>query len=268
VPTERDGRRIATLFRRARNLHETRACDLEALLDEDGIEIVESVYPEAAFTGCLLRIDGGAGIMLAKGLSSGRRRFTLAHELGHFCIPSHAQSGSTCNEADLRDIDSDSKRREAEANDFAAELLMPWKLFAEDVKRLEISVSSVERLAGPEMYQVSQLAAAWRVMQTTRERAALVVSTGGAVEWAVKSDPCGLWLPSYGTRLNGNSVAASVLRGEGAPTRPVEVPVAAWHESVRPSRGRLLESCYVIEQTGQVVSLLWQVESDSFDDDA
>lgn len=54
-----------------------------------------------------------------------RRRFTLAHELGHVLLPRHV--GSIVDELD-RDTSSEEPRyweMEAEANRFAAEVLMP-----------------------------------------------------------------------------------------------------------------------------------------------
>ena len=61
------------------------------------------------------------------GRSPGRRRFTIAHEVGHFVLhAARAQSGANtyCRGSDLERGDS----REGEANRFAAGLLMPEQL--------------------------------------------------------------------------------------------------------------------------------------------
>ena len=50
-----------------------------------------------------------------------RRRFTIAHEIGHLLL------GHTCN-----DDDGDDSHNETEANFFAAELLMPRKILKKD----------------------------------------------------------------------------------------------------------------------------------------
>jgi Zn-dependent peptidase ImmA (M78 family) len=55
--------------------------------------------------------------------SSGRKRFTAAHELGHIIL----HPGE--NEIDYRISFSDPNIKETEANRFAAEILMPYKEF-------------------------------------------------------------------------------------------------------------------------------------------
>lgn len=55
--------------------------------------------------------------------SSGRKRFTAAHELGHIIL--HPRE----NEIDYRISFSDSSPKEVAANHFAAEILMPYDEF-------------------------------------------------------------------------------------------------------------------------------------------
>src|ERR1700676_312683 len=66
-----------------------------------------------------------------------RRRFTIAHELGHFLMPLHGPNAQ-CAKVDMSILTTkDSNRaREAEANRFAAALLMPRELFLRDMRRL------------------------------------------------------------------------------------------------------------------------------------
>lgn len=52
------------------------------------------------------------------------RRFTIAHEIGHIMM-NHTCSGNT----------GDKSHNETEANNFAAELLMPTKILKEDFKK-------------------------------------------------------------------------------------------------------------------------------------
>lgn len=90
------------------------------------------------------------GIILYKnGVRYERRRFTIGHELGHFLIPSH-QGNRQCTAADLRENRRDNlhRRQEAEANRFAAGLLMPRDWFSRDLERLgDADVTHVQRLA-------------------------------------------------------------------------------------------------------------------------
>ena len=269
-PEIRVGSRMAKLFRQSRRLTDVRACDLTVILEEDEIDVIESEADDPGNTASLIRFDSdkGGGIVLARGQADGRRRFSIAHELAHFHIPAHHDSHSEarCNERDMRIRGHDAARREWEANDFAAELLMPQRLFAEDAKHRELSIEGVDGLASSTMYNVSRLAAAWRLVQVTRERAALVVSTNGRIEWVVRSSTFATWLTDRGQELRPDTLAAASFRGEGTSGQPLEVPAAAWFDDPAAARGILLESTYAIEQQGQVVSLLWQPERDDRND--
>lgn len=64
--------------------------------------------------------------------SMARKRFTIAHELGHYCL--HHRDGDEISYADLRSTISSPK--EAEANRFASELLMPENLVKEEHNKL------------------------------------------------------------------------------------------------------------------------------------
>jgi hypothetical protein len=212
----------------------------------------------------------GGGIFLAPGQDRGRMRFSIAHELGHFHIPSHAKKGADgigyCADRDLRARDTDAKQQEWEANDFAVELLMPRRLFTADAARLDVSVATAQRLAAPDMYDVSVTAAAWRLAQTTAERCAMVVSTGTGVEWMVRSAGFRLPITERRQRLHPDTLAAAVYRGEGADATPREVPAGAWLDAPVDVRGALLESTHRIAHLDQVVSLLWHLEDESAND--
>lgn len=71
-------------------------------------------------------------ILVNKAARAGRRRFTIGHELGHFCIPTHKPIKGDrflCSRDDMRlwstSEQSAYARMEVEANRFSALLLMP-----------------------------------------------------------------------------------------------------------------------------------------------
>lgn len=72
-------------------------------------------------------------ILINSAIPEARRKFTLAHELGHIIIPWH--NGTIVSHLDLDGDDYEYKEMESEANRFAAELLIPseW-LLAEHAK--------------------------------------------------------------------------------------------------------------------------------------
>jgi hypothetical protein len=90
-----------------------------------------------------------------------RRRFSVAHEVGHFLL--HAldqQQAVFCRAADMRpDPDSPERLREREANRFAAELLMPEPMVVREAQRL-----GPDPLALAPRFAVSDLAMGFRLV--------------------------------------------------------------------------------------------------------
>jgi Zn-dependent peptidase ImmA (M78 family) len=101
-----------------------------------------------AFEGTLVIANGDGVIGLRQGMRSGRKNFTLGHEIGHFVIPSHrlAKTRFECSPSDMRRFrtvgeTSDScsvlERIEIEANEFSAELIVPMPEFRGCRRKLE-----------------------------------------------------------------------------------------------------------------------------------
>ncbi|WP_409410551.1 ImmA/IrrE family metallo-endopeptidase [Brevundimonas sp.] len=129
--------------------------------------------------------DKSQGIILCRpGVPGGRRRFTIGHELGHFLIPTHV-GNQRCTQAHLseRGFSTPAQRREAEANRFAAGILMPKPWFERDADRLGLpEVGHLRKLA--RSYDVSLEAAANRFVELTSTPCAVVFSYDGVVRYA------------------------------------------------------------------------------------
>jgi len=84
--------------------------------------------------------------------SQGRERFTIAHELGHFLLHLGASDSSAnffaCREKDIHSTSSSRRQRgkEAEANRFAAELLMPEQLVKKLAHQWKASIPKMSNL--------------------------------------------------------------------------------------------------------------------------
>ena len=149
-------------------------------------------------------------ILVASEKSRQRRRFSIAHELGHFLIPSHLPrrgEPSLCSAEHLRLHDTkeqDRRRRmEAEANGFAAMLLIPPPVLRAELKAIRRhDVSDIVRLA--QVFDVSKDAMARAYADYTREAVAIAVIRNGCV------------LRTY--RNAANFPALAVWRGQQVPS--------------------------------------------------
>ena len=110
-----------------------------------------------------------------------RRRFTIAHEIGHFLLPFH-DSRAQCAKNDLGIIRSadDRRAREAEANRFAAALLLPEKPFRAELRRLgRPETGHILKLA--DKYKTSKEATARRYAELSDDPCAIIFSRGGQI---------------------------------------------------------------------------------------
>jgi hypothetical protein len=65
--------------------------------------------------------------------SEGRKRFTIAHEFGHYILHRHGQDRFECGDDDIETGDGNERDIETEADKFASTLLMPLDDFRKQV---------------------------------------------------------------------------------------------------------------------------------------
>jgi Zn-dependent peptidase ImmA (M78 family) len=250
------------LFRQQRLPGIGRRCDVEELCRADDLEILDSRIADPGYTACLFcEVNGtGGAIFLSPKQDGGRRRFSLAHELGHYHLPAHRQlrqRGASCGESAMRAGAADAAHLEWEANDFASELLMPTRLFRSDAAGRDFSVATARELASDTYFDVSVTAAAWRMTQLSTEPCAIVMSSDGKVHWARRSRTMRIPGLRRGRSIGTGTLASAYFSGGAGEMKPLEVEVDAWLEPRYPVHGRLLESTHIIGTTGQVLSMLW-----------
>jgi hypothetical protein len=120
--------------------------------------------------------------------STGRRNFTLAHELGHYLLHRHDNpQGLECTNRNMADWDEARNRIEGEANTFASYLLMPLDDFRAQIKGRVIDIDVMTELS--DRYAVSLTAAILKWMTITDKRAMIVVGKEGFIDWAWSSEP-------------------------------------------------------------------------------
>jgi Zn-dependent peptidase ImmA (M78 family) len=220
-----------------------------------GVLVVEA--PLAKADARLIRRGPRGLIRVRQGLPEpGRKRFAVAHELGHWLIHKGQTQVNACTDQDMVRKYKASVP-ELEANFFAAELLMPKKLFAPRLRRVRPSFALVSELAGE--FQTSLTATAIRCAEVTDDYWAVVVSECGRIRWWRGSENFEerFWIEP-GTLLSPESVAGSVFRGEPVPTGPLEVELNAWAECREGyEHDALVEEVLPLPAYDQILSLLY-----------
>lgn len=119
--------------------------------------------------------------------SEGFQNFTVAHELGHYFIDDHPLALLISGKHLSRSGYISKDRYEQEADSFATELLMPWKLIESLVRTKAGGFGTIKTIA--EGCESSLVASAIRYTQVTRECVAVIVSHLGVVEFMTASTP-------------------------------------------------------------------------------
>ncbi len=150
--------------------------DILIVTELDGVDEMD-----VDFEGLLVIEDGVQAIIIKQDvLPAQRKRFTLAHELGHYELHRHKSKTYKCNPTES--IISDMKKLapdEIEANQFAAELLMPEQWFKTDVAKMTFGMNTIKDMS--KMYDVSRTATAYRYINYCGYVAAIVISDGNSV---------------------------------------------------------------------------------------
>ena len=171
---------LATIFKHHPDLQAP--VPVEPLALDLGIVALRDLERDAASGAPIAALDQPGGIIrTAPGLPPQRRRFAIAHALGHHLLAAHT-GPRDCTMRDLAENRRDTAHRkeEMQANRFAAGLLMPKPLFAAFVAGLgKPAVAHLPVIATA--YDVTLDAAASRYADLTQAMCALVFIKDGMV---------------------------------------------------------------------------------------
>jgi Zn-dependent peptidase ImmA (M78 family) len=147
----------------------SRPVDVELIAKKLGAEIVYKPL-EAELCGMIFNDGKNVVIGINESHPPARKRFTLAHEIGHLVMHSHILNGVHVDKTFRQKLYRDGRskigedRIEIDANKFAAELLMPTEFLLKDVKG-----AFIDPEAGPtelaKLYEVSPQAMSIKLME-------------------------------------------------------------------------------------------------------
>lgn len=185
-----------------------------------------------------------------------RKRFAVAHELGHWVLHSGISQILACTDDDMVSQYKASPP-ELEASCFASSLLLPEEIFSARIEGTIPTAKVLSALAAE--FGTSLTATAVRYVELRDDYCALVVSENGKVRWWRESrDFKGQFWIDPGTKLAPQTVAASIFRGHPKPTRPERINLDAWLPDATGLDGEdIFEEAIPLPRYNQVISLLW-----------
>jgi Zn-dependent peptidase ImmA (M78 family) len=190
-------------------------------------------------------------------IEPGRRRFAIAHEIGHLELHRQTSSIALCVVSDLDQKpleDSAYPQNEQEANIFASALLMPDFLFRPFCQKRAPSFSVIEQLA--EHFGTTLTATALRYITFCPERCAVVFSQDRCIRWYKATADFGFHIPVRDT-LDPYSLAVEFFDGKSVPDRMETVDASTWLRGKYRSNAMIKEESRYLPRYNAVLSLLW-----------
>ncbi len=235
-------------------IHDPREISIEDIAWIQGAHVIED-----GLQGCDARLVYTPGVKPAilrvkKTLSPpGRKRFAIAHELGHLELQHRPGQPTECAEKEFQAWYKGQSWQEIEANMFGAELLMPESLF---VPRLERTVPSFELIESTaDEFQTTLTATAIRYIDLCGEQCAVVCSTAGKISWFRGSPDFHYWI-TPGRALSTNTYAVDFFEEGAVSQRMEDVRKDAWIDNAS-SRDTIKEQSRALFSYNSVLTLLW-----------
>jgi Zn-dependent peptidase ImmA (M78 family) len=223
--------------------------DLSTIVRKIGLSVVNV---PSDFEGALVRIENRPkGVIgLRTGMSKRRRRFTIAHEIGHYVLPGHGISRAFCSKKRIGLLGKSTNEFESAANQFAGEFLLPRKAVSAMIRELGVSIDTCELVS--ECFQTSLTAAAVRCVELSDVWVALVESKNGVVRQVKRGDRFKDYVPinqKFGSEALANQLSENQLHKQGM------VPAWTWIR-IESTSLKIMEDSFLIPKYNRVLTLL------------
>ena len=187
----------------------------------------------------------------------GRKRFAIAHELGHWELGDSMSQLSACTTDDISG--GGAIEPEIVANVFAGELLMPTRLMAPRCSEATPDLQVVCNLA--EEFRTTVTATVQRFVEESKETCVAVFSQDRKVKWWRIREGARVWIEG-GQAIDNRSSAWAPSSGDLM--EPVETE--AWFPDWDgPGSREVREQSIVLGHYRTVLTLLWLIDSEEKD---
>lgn len=217
---------------------------------------------EAPLRGCLARLvrKGDRGIIRTRtGIpEEGRKRFAIAHELGHWFLHVSESQMFICTSEQMRDYKG--SPLEVEANLFASELLMPSNVFRPLAENAAPCLKTISDLAA--IFNTSLTSTAMKFVDQNRHESVLVLSRDRQVLWSKQNgNRSGLRI-NKGQTIHQDSLAWQVVEPVGK-LGPITVDPELWISENWYQRSiEMTEESWTLDGYNSVLTLLAINDSD------
>ncbi|SPP66385.1 ImmA/IrrE family metallo-endopeptidase [Nitrospira lenta] len=240
---------------RALGVNAPREIDIEAIAQYCGATVMYE--PLEGCEGRIIGFSNRAIITVNQRATESRRRFSAAHELGHW-LKHRGKVALVCDNDQLT-CKWDGHDKEGVANRYAAELLLPQYLFQPLLKQRLLTFEAVRWLA--EQFETSITATAIRAVQLTDSHAALICSSEHGRQWFELS-PRAKEAQCWPRRsLSAESCASAILKRDEEPTGLRKVPASVWFGGKNASIRNVVEDTVRITANLVLSLVVWTSSS-------
>ena len=224
------------------------------------LEIEVSEDKCEGYTGMIIVVNGNALISVKMSIRElTRKRFTVAHEIGHYRIPGHLTKNNLFFKCTDRDLNTfwEHNSKETEANEFAAELLMPEKDFRKIIRQKELTYDLLRDLT--DKFGTSLTATSFRYVELSGNYA-LIRSENSVIKGFFKGGDFPFYVRGDGP-LDNECMAIEFFNGKDLPTTFEAVPVGCWLDDYNVEEDmEILELSIPLPHYNEVLTFLYTDE--------
>ena len=216
-------------------------------------------------SGCEARIvgNGNKGIISINAESGQpRQRFSAAHELGHWML--HRGESFMCRSEDIGNPQGNTSQKEREADNFAADLILPHYMLRQSVKQFaKMDFETVRDIA--DAYSTSLTATSIRLVEGNYFPAIVICHTLEKRKWFKRAkDVPSRWFPR--DNLEIESYAFDILYGgKTDAVRQRRSPASAWFDRGEAENYEVFE--HTIKIGDESLTILELVDDDMLEDE-